>query len=289
VSTERDEVLRSTRAWSLRAGCVFVGAATAIPVFLRYWVFDSNRSLESLVIGGMVACTGGLIFGLLGSSVVVGPLFDKEARIAFPILGVVIMAAGACGDLTFGPVGTVVTAACGAVLACAILHLALPDVWEPRLRRCCKKCGYDLRYVDHDTCPECGAEVSGPPSEGAVDRRTLRRTRRWLWQFRTRPPRLTWFQALAGAAVIGLVIMAPIVYESSRSHFTPGRFDRVWIGMSKKQVVELLGPPDVSYQEEDGTNVWSWTPGDAWIYLMIVDYSIYWEDDAVAAKNLDWF
>ena len=97
---------------------------------------------------------GGFV-GIVSSPVVFWALWQKDLRIALPIVyGTAGLIAVLVTITSFSPVAAPVVFL-NVVINCAVLKIALPTTFHD-VARYCPTCGYDLRGNLSHGCPECG-------------------------------------------------------------------------------------------------------------------------------------
>ena len=119
------------------------------------------RNLGFVFFCGACAAYAGCHVGLISSPIVVLCLRRKRLTHAVPLVYgaalIVVVYITRQGDILIAPLFGLI-ALCGAAIIAAFV---LPNVIARYGPGCCEQCGYDLRYVAHVRCPECGTAISG--------------------------------------------------------------------------------------------------------------------------------
>jgi hypothetical protein len=267
---------------------MLVWLVVVLIVFLKYWLFDSDRQPTTLVrtIGWAITCG-------IGSGLIVGPIavrctITKELRLAFPVLFITTLATCMFVSLESTLFTSMIVSVICFIVVATLIRFNLRDVWRELPAMKCPECGYDLRFVDHKQCPECGKAVDSTDHDefGRCGAR-----RRWGQQVcleRVYPVIIsrTRMRVVTTVSVVIIVVLAGAV--ASKGRFTAGRFARVTFGMSSREVRLLLGEPDLVYADKGRGEVWLWTD-DRPLSLMDGEYLIRMTDGVVESAWRDGF
>ncbi len=235
------------------------------------------QNLGPVIFCALGAIVFGSFVGIISSPVVIWCLRRKRLVLATPVVYtmavVAVIVATRRGDVLDAPLAGLLTL-WGSSL---IVWLLLPNSVSRFLPGCCQKCGYDLRHVNHQSCPECG--VSTTDQRGARDTESDGFIVRLVHSRLAGLVLLTTVGLIVGCFVLGQWLVA--------LRFSPERFELVDDGMTRDEVTAILGPPRSSRMRRVNVEEWRYDDG-VWL-IMDAHYYIYFTDNAVSKKEVDWW